>query len=222
VGIPAGTFALDSANGNPAGVAVVGSDVYVLDASDDRVYRYDAASGALEATSRDLEQSSTAGADLGTPTGLAVEGDFLWIVDDGGNELLRFDLSDAFDAGGSLNALEDVALSISDNDDPRGLAIDADCLYVLDNDDLFYRYDRPEVVSVCASATSKDLRDTVGSSIGSLAGAVIVGSSIWAVEDGGDMKAYEYAMASLFPSGTNLSAASDFDLDPANDDARGI
>jgi hypothetical protein len=221
-GVPAGTFDLDSANGNPAGVAVVGDDVYVLDSSDDRVYRYDAATGALEATSRDLEQSNTAGADLGTPTGLAIEGDSLWIVDDSGNELLRFDLSDAFAGGGSLNALEDIALSISGNADPRGLAIDADCLYVLDNDDLFYRYDRTDVGSACASATSNGVRDTGGSTIGSLAGAVIVGTSMWVVEDGGDMKAYEYALASLFPGGSTLSASSDFDLDPANDDAKGI
>ena len=56
VGILAGSFALHADNDDPSGVAVVGSDVYVLDSDDDKVYRYDAATGAHEATSRDLEQ----------------------------------------------------------------------------------------------------------------------------------------------------------------------
>ena len=86
---------------------------------------------------------------------------------------------------------------------------------------MIYAYDRPEVGGACAVTISKALKEMGGGGLGSPTGATVNGSSLWVVDAGKD-KAYQYPIASLFPSGSNLNATSEFALDPANDDANGM
>jgi len=215
LGIRVGTFSLASANTDPNGVAVVGGDVYVLDKADKIVYKYDS-SGTLKAASKTLKESG--GGSLSAPTGLAIDGTDLWLVDDSKGKIYRYVLSNAFSGSGNLNAAQEISFS-GDNGSAEGLAIDATYVYVLDDGDRqVYRYKRDGTGSPFAS---KVMKEVGGGSLSSPSGATIDGTSFWIV-DRGKVKAYEYGLSNLFAGTGNLNASSEFSLDPANDDARGL
>ncbi len=99
----------------PTGIAVSGSNVWIVDKGTDTVYRFD---GAADVTSGQLTASSSFKLDVGnaTPEGLATDGATVWVVD--GDKLDAVYLYDT--SGASLGSW-----SIDPtNTSPTGIAID--------------------------------------------------------------------------------------------------
>lgn len=215
---PTSSWALHSSNDDADGVAAVGTTVYVLDSDDERIYQYSSA-GVYQATSRRLRD--TGGSSLGTPTGLAIDGGDLWIVEDRGGSsdtrLLRYSLDEAFGGTTDLRAAASKNAH-SSNDDPTGLAIDSNWLYVTDDsDDIVYRYSR----SGSGVDTSKTLYDRSGTSSGDRIddpqGAAVVNGKLWVVnDDGSSSRAFEYNLSSLFPGSGSINASADFAVSGTN------
>jgi parallel beta-helix repeat protein len=203
-------------SGDPFGLDVVGTgtDVYVLDKSDKRVYKYND-SGSLQGISRLLVQQG--GSSLSSPGGLAIDGNEMWIVDRGRAKILRYSLSDAFGVGGNLKAAQEIALH-SNNSRAEGLTLDGMYVYVLDQSKKqFYRYPR----AGGAATASRVMVQVSGSSLSSPNGASLEGASMWVVDAGRD-KALSYDLSALYSGSGNLKAASEFALDNQNGDAQGL
>jgi parallel beta-helix repeat protein len=213
-GVPVGDFNLSGGNKDPSGVAVAGSDVYVLDKKSRRVYRYTDSGGAPK-VSAILKEGK--GNDLGKPTGLALDGDELWLVDDGKKKSYRYSLAQAFSGSASLKAAQEIAFT-GRNGSAEGLAIDGTFLYVLDDSSKqFYRYPR----AGGQGTASRTMRRVDGGALSTPAGAKLDGQSVWVV-DKAKVKVCEYTLGSLFSGTGNLSAVSEFALTSNNGDAQGL
>lgn len=216
-----GTFAdifdLVDENGRPSGVATVGDYVYVLDWADKQVYKY-TCSGSYVGVSKVLKKEGGSG--IGNPDGLAIYDDEMWVVVWGHDFIMyRYSLSDAFSASGTIQATMQVPPH-PNNDNPTGLAVDSNYLYVLDDkwDELFYRYDRNTGVQAGVSGV---LKDVGGNSLQYPAGAMSDGTSLWVV-DSGTNKMYEYDKNDLFAGSGTINAISEFALHGNNGNATGV
>jgi hypothetical protein len=209
-------FSLNYNNGTPYGSAVVGSDLYIVDYNDDQVYHY-TTSGQYLGVSRVLRESNGSGLDY--PTGMAIDGDEMWITEQTGT-IYCYSLSDAFPYSSTpLYASSGINLDYyMYNRKARGLAIDDNYLYVLDNDAFrIYRYLR----SNGSSSYSKTLRQVDGTTLQEPSGAMFDGTSMWIVDYGKD-KAYQYDLSDLFSYGTTINAISEFSCTSGNDQAESI
>lgn len=209
-----GTLDLIKENSKPSGMAVVGTNVYVLDQAGKEGYCYSYLGGE-PTVSKTLKKVD--GSSIGNPKGLAIDGDEMWVVNWGPDNIYRYSLSEAFSGPGELNAIEEIAL-VSNNQHSTGLAIDSVFLYVLDeHDEQLYRYPRAGGIVTA----SRVLKEVDGSDLQTPAGAMVDGASIYVVDSGRD-KMYEYDIASLFLGSGDINAISEFDLDSANNKGSGM
>jgi hypothetical protein len=208
-------FSLTSGNSKPEGSAVVGNDLYILDRDDDKVYHYTTA-GQYLGVSRRLRESNGSGLD--NPYGMAIDGDEMWITEEDVS-ICRYSLSAAFSGTFDYYAVSSINLDYyTGNRKARGLAIDANYLYVLDNDMYrIWRYLR----SNGSPSYSKILRQVDGTTLQEPSGAMFDGTSMWIVDYGKD-KAYQYNLSDLFSFGFTINAISEFALNSGNNRAESI
>jgi len=212
------SFDLSEDSGSPVGVAtVVGGCIYVIDHPDHRVYQYTCSGTCVDVSKDFLKLDGTSS--IGRSQGLAIYDTQMWVLD---KNIYHYPLDAAFpDDGSSLPATIEIALD-KDNKGAAGLAIDSSSLYVVDYSTSagvtrFYRYLKAD-----GSVTvSKVLNDMASNPLQSPVGAMFDGTSLWVV-DRDTNKVYEYVIASLFPDGGSLNAASEFPLDINNTDASGV
>ncbi len=221
-GNPAGSFDLSGDSGFPVGVAAVGTNVYVIDHPDHKVYKY-TCSGTWVGVSKDLLKLGGPSS-IGNSQGLAIYDEEMWVVSGNDKNIYYYPLGAAFPGPGTLNAAREIGLDKA-NKGAEALAIDGEYLYVLDYDTSgketrFYRYLKADG-SVTVSKVL--LEYTSNNKLQSPAGAMFDGTSLWVV-DSGTNKMYEYDdLVSLFAADTDsINAASEFALDSANDDASGV
>ena len=200
---PVGILGLDNANTNSRGLAVVpGGDLYVVDRSDDQVYRYDS-SGALVSTFGLADGN-------GDPEGNTTDGSSIWVVDDAARDVFKYSLS-----GSPLGAFSlDPA-----NGDPEGVATDGSSIWVADKGDkAVYRYDTSGSLLGTFALDGSDDDDHSDDDDShddnkDPAGITTNGTHIWVVNDDGD-RVFKYDVAGTF--------VEEFELAPGNKRPEGI
>jgi sugar lactone lactonase YvrE len=209
-------FSLNSSNRRSAGVARVGSDLYILDRDDSQVYHYTTAGQYLEVSRR---LRTTTGGSLNYPNGLAIDGDEMWVTEETGS-IYRYSLSAAFPYSyQDLSASSSISLDYwTGNRKAHGLAIDSNYLYVADQySNRIFRYAR----SNGAMSYSKILRQVDGSSLYYPSGCMYDGTSLWVSDNGWD-EVYEYDLSDLFSSGSTVNAIYEFACTSGNSQSEGI
>ena len=168
------SFALDSANANPQGIASDGSSLYVVDLDDERVYVYSLAGAFQSSFALDSANDS--------PSGIASDGSSLYVTDFIDDRVYVYSLAGAFQSSFALD---------SANDNPSGIASDGSSLYVTDgNDERVYVYSLAGAFQSSFALTSANDNPR---------GIASDGSSLY-VADGIDDRVYVYSLAGGFIS----------------------
>ncbi len=120
---------------SPEGIATNGTDIWIVDKSKDRIYRFEDAAGR-----RSGSQEASASFQLANgnknPTGLTTDGQFLWVVDKSSDKVFVYDVNGNWINWWNLD---------QENSDPSGVTIDPgqDGLWVVDSkDDRVFSYTR--------------------------------------------------------------------------------
>ena len=174
------SFALTSANDNATGIASDGSYLYVVDATDDRVYVYSLA-GVFQSSFALTSANNNA-------TGIASDGSYLYVVDATDDRVYVYSLAGVFQSSFALT---------SANNNPGGIASDGSYLYVADHPD-----DRVYVYSLAGAFQSSF---ALASANTNPRGITSDGSSLYVV-DNSDDRVYVYSFAGSFISSFALTS----------------
>ena len=179
-------FELTEENNDPRGLTSSGAFFWVVDRSDDKVYKYDPFGDYISSGDFDL---ASANAD---PRGIATDGSFLWVADDSDEKVYKYDLSGNHLTTGDFNLLSASAA-------PRGITTDGSSLWVLDGPDReVHKFD------LNGNHISTGDFDLVQRN-NNASGIATDGTNIWVVDDA-DNQVYKYDLL-----GNHLSTG-DFDL----------
>lgn len=208
---------------DPQDICATGSNLFVLDNSGKKAYRY-TYDGGSASSSKSLRDTS--GATPGTLRGIAAEGDELWVLDASNKRLLLYSISSAFKMGMgmSVSATRQFTLDAA-NTDAQGLALDAAYLYVADRTaQRLYRYPRATAMGAVGVATvSATLCDRSSAALTSITGAALDGPTLWVVNSAaGADSVHSFALAGLFAASGSVKAASSAQLPSVNTNATGI
>ena len=119
------SWALDASNAFPRGITTDGTNIWIIDGTDDLVYEYE-----MDGTEYNVAYSLTAGNDV--PYGITTDGNFFWIVD-GDRWVYKYDTSFNYISKWFLDNL---------NAAPRGIAQNGTYFWVTDTtDDYVYAYE---------------------------------------------------------------------------------
>jgi hypothetical protein len=122
-------------NAQPEGIATNGTDIWIVDNRNDRVYRY---AGAASRTSGSQASASTFNLASGNtnPKDIVTDGASIWVVNDASTDrIYKYSLSGAAQGNWSID---------SGNSAPVGLTLDPtnpSAVWVVDANDRVYRYD---------------------------------------------------------------------------------
>ena len=153
----------------PSGAAAAGSKLYFTDSSKNHIRQV-----SLRADGTPRQVITFAGSGIGMsgdadsvdasalfnlPHGLAISGDMLYVADSGNHRIRAVNLTnkDVTTIAGSSRGYKDDAGSAAQFDDPRGLAVSGDTLYVADSGNHRIR---------AVNLTNKDVTTIAGSSRG--------------------------------------------------------
>ena len=180
---PAKGFLLD-ANNAPVGIWSDGTTMWVADWDDGKIYAYDLASKARDA-SKDFNTLDAAGNNY--PGGIWSDGTTMWVADDFNNKIYAYDLaSKARDASKDFDTL-----AAAGNNYPAGIWSDGTTMWVADfTDGKLYAYD----LASKARDASKDF-DTLAAGNNLPSGIWSDGTTMW-VAGWLDGKLYAYDLAS--------------------------
>ena len=185
-------------NRNPRGIWSDGTNMWVGDADDNKLYAYDLATKE-RVPAQDFDTLSAA--DNRNPSGMWSDGTTLWVADLTNDKLYAYSL-----ATKEHLPAKDFALPAS-NRDPNGIWSDGATMWVADDgDDKLYAYD----LATRARTTNEDFDTLTNAGNTDPRGIWSDGTTMW-VGDSGDDKLYAYSLATKerLPAKdfTNLRAA---------------
>ena len=194
-------FDLDSANANPTGITFGNNKFWVADATDNKVYAYNADGSRDTASDFDLDSANA------NPTGITFGNNKFWVINTislAGNRVY------AYNADGSRDTASDFDLD-SINTSPVGITFGNNKFWVVDSsDNKVYAYNADG--SRDDDASDFDLDSANANPTG-----ITFGNNKFWVVDSSDNKVYAYNA-----DGSRDDDASDFDLDSANANPTGI
>ena len=169
----------------PIGLWSDGATMWVADRDDDKIYAFDAVTGARQAD-KDLDTLAAAG-NSGV-NGLWSDGATMWLTDVGDSKVYAYDL-----ATGARQADKDLdTLAAAGNSSPEGLWSNGTTMWIADqDDDKIYAYD----LATGARQADKDLDTLAAAGNISPQGLWSDGTNMW-VADHGDTKLYAYDLVS--------------------------
>ena len=196
-------------------MAFAGNYAYILDQTNKKIYRSNAA-GTAATASRVLV--STTGTAIRTPTGLAISGDTLWVLDKSGRAIFRYSLGSAFTGTTNLNAAAKISLN-NKNTNGESLIASSGFFYVLDNgtSKTLYRYTK----TGGSATTSRAMLSNTGTALSTVTGVTFINTDIRIVDSGLD-RSLTYSLASLFTGTGGLNGTLNNTLNAANLNATGI
>ena len=195
-------FTLDAANGYPTGLWSDGTNMWVADFEDRKLYAY-----RMSDRSRDAGKDFTLDTANGSPVGIWSDGTTMWAADFTDGKLYAYRMSDrGRDPGKDFDTL-----SAAGNIFPEGIWSDGTTMWVADTgNDTVFAYD----LSTRAWDFEKDI--TLGPGHDSPMGVWSNGSTMW-VSDWRDSKLYAYRM-----SDQTRDSGKDFALDADDESYEGI
>ena len=195
-------FTLDAANGYPTGLWSDGTNMWVADFEDHKLYAY-----RMSDRSRDAGKDFTLDTANGSPVGIWSDGTTMWAADFTDGKLYAYRMSDrGRDPGKDFDTL-----SAAGNIFPEGIWSDGTTMWVADTgNDTVFAYD----LSTRAWDFEKDI--TLGPGHDSPMGVWSNGSTMW-VSDWRDSKLYAYRM-----SDQTRDSGKDFALDADDESYEGI
>ena len=197
-----GDFTLAAANGYPTGIWSDGTNMWVADFEDSKLYAY-----RMSDRSRDSGKDFTLDAAIGSPVGIWSDGTTMWVSDFTDAKLYAYRMSDRSRVSGN----DFDTLSGAGNLFPEGIWSDGTTMWVADTgSDTVFAYD----LSTRARDLEKDV--TLAPGHDSPMGVWSNGSTMW-VSDWRDAKLYAYRM-----SDRSWDSGKDFALDADDESYEGI
>ena len=194
-------FDLDSANANPTGITFGNNKFWVADATDNKVYAYNADGSRDTASDFDLDSANA------NPTGITFGNNKFWVINTvsiTGNRVYAYNADDSRDTASDFD-LDSI------NTSPVGITFGNNKFWVVDSsDNKVYAYNADG--SRDDDASDFDLDSANANPTG-----ITFGNNKFWVVDSSDNKVYAYNA-----DGSRDDDASDFDLDSANANPTGI
>ena len=180
-----GEFNLHSDNRNPHGITYHDDAFWVVDTSDDKVYKYTVT--GIYLSSFDLHSGNK------DPIGIAYGDNAFWVADDDTDDrVYKYSTTGVYQSRFDLT---------SGNDDPKGIVYTGTDLWVADtHGDKVYTYSTTEDYQFSFDLHSAN-EDPYGIALGK--------GSYWVADDDTDDKVYKYSITGNYQSSVDLSSGND-------------